>query len=228
MANSQADGVRRMRRRHKSHSELEGEKFYESGGKEKVSLEPDVSEVRRIRVERLEGSTTTRRSSATTKMTSESYATLPSLKSRSSHRRRKESHRDSEGTRHRRRRKSTSKDDSATYVYGAPADKSTSSRITISETRALGQDGESSESDDESTKSEPVKTKTRKRKVRVIYVTAEEAKERERRARADKAPSQRPKESEETIHRSRAQDTRRKSTTDVLPASASRRYNPLM
>ena len=223
MANSQsADGERRVRRRRRSYSELEGEKLYKSRGKEKVTLEPDISEVRRIRIDRLEAGSTSRRSSETPKMTSVSHATLPSLKSASSHRRRKEHRRSTEETKHSRRRKSTSKDESTTrYVYGKPADRSQSSRITISETRRLGRDGESSESEEErATQSEPIVEKPKERKIRVVYITEEsKPKHKERRSRAEKVVGDQTRHIEESGSRSRAHESRRKPAAYAPPAS---------
>lgn len=229
-----ADGDRRVRRRRRSHSELEDEEIYKSRGKEKITLEPDVSEVRRIRIERLEGSTSTRRSVATPKMTSESHATLPSLKSASSHRRRHDPRRSTASTKHRTKRKSTSKDDSTpTYVYGTPADRPQSSRITKSDTRKLGKDGESSESEDEdeddrATHSEPTREKPRKRKIRVIYIKEGEepksSKPKERRVKSDEETRDRPRDSHESVRRSRAHTTRRKSVFEERPASPPKRY----
>jgi hypothetical protein len=223
-----------MRRRRRSYSELDDERLTKSRGKEKVALEPDVSEVRRIRVERLEGSTSTRRTAATPKMTSESHATLPSLKSASSHRR-KDHRRSTVSTKHRTRRKSTSKGDSTpTYVYGTPADRSQSSRITISEVKKLSRDGESSESEEEdedeedgATHSEPIREKPKKRKIKVIYIKEDDSKSsstKERRGKSDKEIRDRPRDSHESVRRSKAHTTRRKSIAEERPASPPKRY----
>ena len=228
MANSQsADGERRVRRRRRSYGELEGDKSSKSRGKETVTLEPNSSEVRGIRIDRLEAGSTLRRSSETPKMSSDSHATLPSLKPASSHRRRKENHRSPEETTHRRRRKSTSKDDSTTtYVYGKPADRSQSSRITISETRRLGRDGESSESEEERpTHSNPVKEEPKQRKIRIVYIDEEsKPRHKERRSRAEKLLVEETRDGGESGHRSRARESRRKSFADVPPASQPTRY----
>jgi hypothetical protein len=234
MARSEvADGERMMRRRRSSYSELEDEKLYRSRGKEKITLEPDDSELRRVRVERLEGSTSTRRSVATPKMTSDSHATLPSLKPTSSHRRRHDIRHRKVSTKHRTRRKSSSKDDSTpTYVYGTPAERSQPSRITISETRKLGRDGESSEladenEEDHTTHSEPVRDKPKKRKIKVIYVKGHDLKSStpgERRVKSDKEIRDRRRDSYESVRRSRAHTTRRKSIAEERPSSPLKRY----
>ena len=226
-----ADGDREVRRRHRSDSELEDETLYKSRGKAKGTLEPDASEVRRLRVERLEDSTSTGRTAATPKMTSESHETLPSLKSASSHRK-KDHRRSTVSTKHRTRRKSALKSDSTpTYVYGTPADTSQSSRITISEIRRLGRDDESSESEEEetgaATHSEPVRQKPKKRKVRVVYIEEDDTKisrPREGRAKSDKDIRDRPRSSHESVRRSRAHTTRRKSIAEEPSASPSKRY----
>jgi hypothetical protein len=220
MANSRAtDGEDRVRRRRKSYSELEG--------KEKVTPEPEVSEVRRIRIERLEGNTTTRRSVATPKMTSESHATLSSLKSGSSHRRKSVHHRHSgkEETKHRRRTKSTSKDKSS-YVYRSAVDRSCSSRTSVSEARRLGRDGESSDSEADSTQSEPIQVKPRRRKIKIVYVDEEDYKSsnpKERRSRTDREGKSHDRDIDESVRRSRAH-SRRHSVVDAPPISSHRRY----
>lgn len=234
MARSEeADGERRIRRRRRSYNELEAERLYKSRGEEKITLEPDVSEVRRIRVERLEGSTSTRRSVATPKMISESHATLPSLKSASSHRRRHASRRSSVSTKHRTKRKSTSRDDSTpTYVYANSTDKTQSSRITISESTKLSRDGGSIDSeedekeDDASTHSKQVTEKPKTRKIRVIYVDGDDLKSlkpRERRVKS-KERQDRSSDSHETVRRNKVHTTCRKSIREDRPASLPSRY----
>jgi len=229
MENSQADGKRRVRGR-RSHSELEDEKMHKSRGKGKVTLEPELAEVRRIRIERLEDRTSTDRSPATSKMTSESHATLPSQKSSSGHRsRRKKVHdRDADGKSRHRRRKSPSRDDSTTYVYENPESKSSKSRILV-ETKKPSSDGESSESEEEekSTKPESVKERPRKRKVKIVYITEEDyhsSKPKERTVKEKKAHESR-EDREGSIRRSRAHHSRRKSSAEALPPSPPKRYD---
>jgi len=222
MANSEsADGEPWVRRRRRPRSGLDDEKLYESGGN---GRERDPPEVRRIRIERLDGSTSTRRTASTSKMTSVSHATLPSIRTTTSHRRRRSRHRSPE-RKHHSRKKSAPKDESATYVYGAPEGKTRSSRVIVTETRKLGRDGESSESEEErATQSDPVKEKTRK--VKIVYVTPEEArslKDKERRSRTTRESSDRPRGSGESIRRSRAHGSRRKSVSEA-PPSPPKRY----
>lgn len=204
---------RRTRRRN-SYSELES--------REEVTPELNVSEVRRIRIERLESTTTTRRSEATPDMPSESNATLPSLKSRSIHRRKKERqhHSSDEETKHRRRRKSTVQD---ARVYGSPVGKS-QSRITISGTK--GVEEVSGDSEDDSTKSEPVEHKPRKRRIKIVYVDEGEyksSKPKVRRSRTDQSSRERPRHGEEFNHRSRASQSRRHSVVEKPPISSHKR-----
>lgn len=220
MVNGRAtDGERGLTRQRKSHSELEG--------KEDVTLRPDVSEVRRIRIERLDADTTTRRFVATPEMTSESHATLPRSKSRSTHRRKKVHHYQSgkEETKHRRRTKSTSKDEPS-YVYSSPVDRTHSSRTSIQETRTLGRDGESSDSEADSAQSEPLQVKPRRRRIKIVYVDEEDYKplrSKERRSKIDKEGRDRHRDVDESVRRSRQQRSRRQSSADVPHVSSSRR-----
>jgi hypothetical protein len=225
MANSDdPDGERWVRRRRRSRSGLD-EKLCESGGNGK---ERDPAEVRRFRRERHDRSRSTHRTASTSKMTSASHATLPSIRSAASHRRRKDRHRSPE-RKHHNRRQSTVKEEPATYVYGAPEGRTRPSRILATETRKLGRDGESTESQggERSTQSEPVKEKTRK--VKVVYVTAEEARaleNKERKPRTSRESSNRPRDSGESVHRSRAHRSRRKSVSEA-PPSPLKRYAPI-
>jgi hypothetical protein len=138
------------------------------------------------------------------------------------------------GTKHRTRRKSSSRDDSTpTYVYGTPADRSQSSRITISETRKVDRDEESGESEeddeaekDRATHSEPIGDKPKKRKIRVVYVKEGDTKSfkpRERRVKSDKELRDRPRQSHESVRRSRAHTNRRESMVEERPASPAKR-----
>jgi hypothetical protein len=220
MANSEdADGEQWVRRR-RIGSGLDDEKLYESGGNEK---ERDPARARRIRIERLDSTTSTHRTAPTSKMTSASHAKLPSIRSTTSHRRRRDHHGSPE-RKHHSRKKSTVKDESATYVYGAPEGKTRSSRVIVTETRKLGRDGESPNEEEEEhvTQSEPVKPQ---RKVKVVYVTAEEArvsKNKERRPRASRQQEDRPRDLGESVHRSRAQRSRRQSVPEATPSPPKR------
>jgi hypothetical protein len=226
---------RRVRRRHESQSGLDGEKLYKSRGNETVTLQPDEQGVRRFRIERLEG-----RTSASTlvgksplhssaNMTEGSIATPPGLRSTPSHRRRRDSQVRPEEKKHRGQKKSSTKeDDRAEYVYGPPTGRPKSSRITISETRKLGRDGETSESEeDRDTQSEPVREKGHKeKKIRVIYISKEEAKSsrhKEKRVKPEKERSECPRDPEESVRRSRTHRSRRNSIAEV-PASPPKRY----
>jgi hypothetical protein len=222
MANSEsADGDPWVRRRRRPRSGLDDEKLYESGGNEGGR---DRTGVRRIRIERLDGSAPTHRIASTSKMTSPSHATLPSIRTTTSHRRRRDRHRSPE-RKHRGRKNSAPKDEPAKYVYGSPEGRTRSSRVIVTETRKLGRDGESSESEEErATQSDPVQEKTRK--VKIVYVTAEAArslKDKERRSRTTRESSDRPRGSGESIRRSRAHDSHRKSVTEA-PPSPPKRY----
>jgi hypothetical protein len=155
-------------------------------------------------------------------MTSNSHATPPSLRSTRSHRRSGR-----HGSRERKshnRRKSAPRDEPVEYVYGAPEEKKRSSRVIVTETRRLGRDKESSEEEEEhATQSDPVKEK---RKVKVIYVSAEEAttlKHKERSSRTSRESSERPRRSEESVHRSRSHRSHRGSVSGA-PHSPPKRF----
>jgi hypothetical protein len=219
MANSEpADGERWVRRRRG----LDGEKHYESGGGNGRERDRSPTEVRRIRVERLERSTSPHRTPSSSKMTSASHATLPSRRSTTSHRRRNHRH-ESPERKSRSRTKSARREEPATYVYGAPEEKR-SSHIIVTETRRLGRDGESTEEEEErATQSDPVREE---RKVKVIYVSAGEAKplkHKERSSRTTRESSERPRHSEESVHRSRAHRSRQNSVSEE-PLSPPKRF----
>lgn len=206
MANSQqgANGEVKTRRRQRSHNELSDKKRSKSGGGG-VTLEPDVSEVRRIRLERLEGSPIA--SAANPTMTSESHTTLPSLKS--SHRRKRDQHRSPDEKRSHRRRKSIVKEESTTaYVYGDPA-----TRPSATPARRSGSDADSSSSDENAVKV----LKPKVRKIRVVYVTEEEERSKRRQERRAKyrEHTELPRESRESIRKTRTHHTRRKSLVEV-------------
>ncbi len=132
-----------MRRRPRLHSVLGDEKLDKLRGKKEVTQELGVEELRRIRIERLEGNAPRGGPASSSKMATESHA---SVKEPSSHRRKH--HRSAEGKKHRRKRISTTKGESGTtYVYGPPAEKPRSTRILVSETRKLGRDEDSSSSE---------------------------------------------------------------------------------
>lgn len=207
MANLQqgANGEVNTTRHQRSHNELSDRERSRSGGGA-VTHEPDVSEVRRIRLERLEGSPIA--SAANPTMTSESHATLPSLKS--SHRRKRDQHRSPDEKKNHRRRKSIAKEESTTtaYVYGDPA---TRSRATPE--RRSGSDADSSSSDENAVK--VVKPKVRK--IRVVQATEEEERSKRRQERRAKyrEHTELPRESRESIRRTRTHHTRRKSLVEV-------------
>lgn len=227
MAHLRADGERRVRRRARSYSSLDDEEEFESRGKESVTPELDPAELQRIRIERLEGSTSTRRRSTTQNMTSESHATLPNHKTSTSHRRRRRHHGDPEDKERTSRRKSTAKDEAAdTYVYGAPTDRPKSSRITIKEMRKLGRDGESSESEREHVVRERRERRSgeKEKKIKVIYVTREELKaSRHKERRVDSDPDRKDPLKRSSTHRSR-----RHSAVGLLyaPDTPPKRYAP--
>ena len=212
------DGKDRVRRRRKSHSELEGIEI--------VTPELDVSEVRRIRIERLKGNTTTRRSVATPKMTSESHATLPSLKSASSQRRKsvQSRHSGKEETKH-RRQKSTSKDDYP-YVYRSSVKNPHASRTSLPKAGDVHGEEESSDSEADSTQSEPIEAKPRRRKIKIVYVDEDvykSSKHGERRSRTDKDRKGDDRDTDKSVRSSRTH-SRRHSVVDAPTISLRRRH----
>ena len=226
MANSQADGKRRVRHR-RSHSELKDEKKHRSRGKRNVTLEPYESEVGRIEIERLETQKSTDRTASTSKMTSESYATLPSEKISTSHRRRRVHHRSEEEPSHRMRRNSTSEDDS-THVYRNPESKSKQSRIQVAEKQVHSdEDFGESEREERQTQAESVKERPRKRKIKIVYITEEDyqsTKPKERKVREKKPRDDDHQEREGSIRRSKTHRTHQKVSAEALPASPPKRY----
>ncbi|PMD46782.1 hypothetical protein L207DRAFT_629273 [Hyaloscypha variabilis F] len=227
MANSEsADGERMVRRRRRL-DRVESQ--YGSGGGNERERDP-APEVRRSRGEGFENSNSSRRTTLDSKMTA---TTLPS--SRSTMSRRGRHHHESPERKSHRGRKSAPRDEPVEYVYRAPEEKKRSSRVIVTETRRLGRDGESSEEEEEgATQPEPAREK---RKVKVIYVSAEEAralKHKERTSRSTREPSERPRPSDESLHRSASHRSRRlpvseeplsppkRSTSSRYPPSSSR------
>ncbi|KAK6614966.1 IBR domain-containing protein [Botrytis cinerea] len=93
-----------------------------------TSVEPDVSEVRRIRLERLEGNSTNRSTrnsaAATEKMPADSSVTVDATKS-SSHRRRRRHHTSEDGAGHHSRSEATGREEKSggDYVYATPRER---------------------------------------------------------------------------------------------------------
>lgn len=143
-----------------------------------TSVEPDVSEVRRIRLERLEGNSTnrsTRNSATTEKMPVESSATVDATKSTSSHRRRRH-HTLEDGAGHRSRSKTADREEKSRsdYVYAAPREKDSKNKprgVTITERRRRDEEDESSSDseDEEESPLEPMVPKSKK-KTKVVVL----------------------------------------------------------
>jgi len=219
MANSEsADGERMVRRRRRL-DRVESQ--YGSGGGNERERDP-APEVRRSRGEGFENSNSSRRTTLDSKMTA---TTLPS--SRSTMSRRGRHHHESPERKSHRGRKSAPRDEPVEYVYRAPEEKKRSSRVIVTETRRLGRDGESSEEEEEgATQPEPAREK---RKVKVIYVSAEEAralKHKERTSRSTREPSERPRPSDESLHRSASHRSRRLPVSEE-PLSPPKRFGIL-
>jgi hypothetical protein len=207
-----------MRRHRRYPSELDDEKLLRSRDEAEVSLEPNMLEPRRTRIERFEVTEPLHRSTSIPKMTSESRSTLQSLESVSSHRT-KDQHRAPEETRRRRRRRSTARD----------TERLQSPRAGKSQRGRLDRDEESSESEeDAATQSGSVEAKPARRKTRVIYVTEGNTRSsilKERRRIENRRPPDDAKRNEESVWRSRAHRPRRASVSEVAAASPPKRYN---
>ncbi|PQE17819.1 Zinc finger C6HC-type protein [Rutstroemia sp. NJR-2017a BVV2] len=154
----------RVKRQPKFHGELNEEK--------KSPVEPDVSELRRARLDKLEGRTASksaRTSAAIPKPTIESNATTERYTSATDDRRRR--HRDrapseDRTTRHRSRSKTVVKEEKSagTYVYGDPKSRDKSRAIPVKETRRRDEEDESSDSETErESRRRTVDTKTKKK-----------------------------------------------------------------
>ncbi|KAL5331989.1 hypothetical protein ACEPPN_001532 [Leptodophora sp. 'Broadleaf-Isolate-01'] len=199
-------------------SSSSGKKLFHSRGEEKVTVAPegelDAAALRRIRIDRLEGRRHLSSSSAplqtvgrdvllssrtttlTDTMTTESHATLRSSRKdggTEGHRRR--GHRDEEK---RQRRKKREDEGEAQYVYGAPVEKTKAPTVRVSETRRLGRDGEESEEEEivQVTRSRTVKEKPKERKIKVVYMTRDEMKaSKHKEPRVKTVKEDRPRES---------------------------------
>lgn len=105
--------------------------------------ELDISELRRVRIERLEGSSKTRCSTARVTMASHSRSKESQPRPTSHEHRKKSHHRSSDDSKHRTRKSSVITDEGPRdeLVYGGAPDRSHTSTTVLSETRRLGKDG---------------------------------------------------------------------------------------
>ena len=100
--------------------------------------------------------------------------------------------------------------------------------MRVSETRRLGRDGESDE-EERVTRSKTVRDKPREKNIKVIYVMRDEPKtSKYKEPRVKTVKEDRLRESESSMHRSRAHQSRRKSVVESLPPSPPRRYVSLL
>ncbi|KAM0127319.1 hypothetical protein ACHAP3_008887 [Botrytis cinerea] len=151
-----------------------------------TSVEPDVSEVRRIRLERLEGNSTNRSTrnsaAATEKMPADSSATVDATKS-SSHRRRRRHHTSEDGAGHHSRSEATGREEKSggDYVYATPRErererkkeggsKNKPREATKTERRRRDEVDESSSDseDDDNSPVQPMDSKSKKRTKTVV------------------------------------------------------------
>ncbi|ESZ93136.1 hypothetical protein SBOR_6463 [Sclerotinia borealis F-4128] len=176
-----SNDIHKVRRRPKFRDgELEDGKVHKSRsgrheGEGVTSVEPDVSEVRRVRLERLEGHSTsrsTRNSAATERMPAESSATVDATKSSSSHRRRRRHHTSEDGAGHHSRSKTSDREEKprSDFVYDAPRESDSKSKArgkNITERRRRDEEDESSSDSENEDKSklEPMVSKSKKIKV---------------------------------------------------------------
>ncbi|KAG4025786.1 hypothetical protein MFRU_050g00040 [Monilinia fructicola] len=173
-----SNDVQKVRRRPKFRDgELDDDKLHKSRsgrheGEGLKSIEPDVSEMRRMRLERLEGNATnrsTRKSAGNEKTPTESNATVDATMS-SSHRRRRRHHTSEDGTENHSRSKISGREEKRTsdYVYAAPKGSESRTKprgMTVTERRRRDEEEESSsESEDEyKPRLEPMDSKSKKK-----------------------------------------------------------------
>ncbi|RDL31494.1 uncharacterized protein BP5553_09703 [Venustampulla echinocandica] len=222
MVGPQDDDTRRARRRG-SYSEWIEERPRKSRGNERVTLEPEDSGRRRIRVEKLERSTSTDRTAATPKMTSESHTTLPSQNCSSARKSKRENRRSPEHRVHRRRRRSSSRDRSPIR----PSSKSQPIVDRTVDTAKLGSEDESSEEEEmeRPTRIEHIEDRPRRRKVKVVYVTEggySSSRHKDRGVGGGKRSGHIPRE-DDPLRRLRTQPPRRNSIAEAPSPSLSRR-----
>ena len=224
-------------------------------GLDRAGEELDAASLRRRRLDRLEGQQQQHRSSRhqlsseeedvlisrpkslhtqSQNMTTESHATRSSRRDTTGasasdgHKRR--GHKDEEKRQRRKKRDGDGEDAPAQYVYGAPAEKAkaVTTTVRVSETRRLGRDGESDE-EERVTRSKTVRDKPREKNIKVIYVMRDEPKtSKYKEPRVKTVKEDRLRESESSMHRSRAHQSRRKSVVESLPPSPPRRYVSLL
>ncbi|TGO23965.1 hypothetical protein BPAE_0116g00260 [Botrytis paeoniae] len=187
-----SNDIHKVRRRPKFRDgELEDGKIHKSrSGRHEgeggvTSVEPDVSEIRRIRLERLEGNSTNRSTrnsaAATEKMPADSSTTLDATKSSSSHRRRRRHHTSEDGAGHHSRSKTNEREEKSggDYVYAAPRErqrekesgsKNKPREATKTERRRRDEEDESSSDseDDDNSPVEPMDSKLKKRPKAVV------------------------------------------------------------
>lgn len=212
-----------------------------------VTREMDAAEVRRRRIDRLEGrasateeivgreSTSNRRE----KMVDDEEQTSVRTSGRTSgerdeRRSRRRENRETKEERHRRKKREAGRETegSGEYVYGPPREreKKESATVRVAETRTLGRDGESSSDEEEEvveriSRRESVKERPREKKIKVVYVKKEEHAPRHKERVVKVVRADRPRESESEVRRSKGHTSRRASVVEVpLPPSPPRRY----
>ncbi|QSZ36417.1 hypothetical protein DSL72_006294 [Monilinia vaccinii-corymbosi] len=187
-----SNDVQKVRRRPKFREGdlLDDDKLHKSPSRrhqrEKVkSVEPDIAEVRRIRLERLEGHPTnrsTRNSAGDEKMPTESTS--------SGHRRRSRHHNSEDVAEHHSRSKTSGGEERRTsdYVYDAPRGSDRRSKpggITVAERRRRDEEDESSSDSEDEHKSKSKSMDSRSKKY-IKVVVEEQLKRSSSRSRAKK------------------------------------------
>lgn len=220
---SGSNDIHKVRRRPNfRHGELKDEKAHKSrSSRHETSVEPDVSEVRRIRLERLEGhNRTTRNSAATEKIFTESTAIVDAAKS-SSHRRRKH-HTSEEDAGHSRSKSGHREDKSPNdYVYAVRRDSERRSRPRgISATqRKRREEEEESSSDSEDEREDKSGHMDSKPKKKTKDVVREEPKRSSSKAKKEDKDQVYTKRSAETGTPSSKRTSHRTKTTAGDPVS---------
>ncbi|KAM3078271.1 hypothetical protein ACMFMG_002434 [Clarireedia jacksonii] len=220
----------RVRRRPKfrDEDELDEENRQRPQVSERSPVEPDLSEVRRIRLEKLEGRPALKsalKSATIPKTTTESNAAAEKHTSITDDRRRR--HRapsEDRTTRHRSRSKTVIKEEKSagTYVYGDPRARDKSRGITVKETKRRNEEDDASDSENErESRRRNVETKMKKKGT----TSREEARTSSSKTRVkteDKVPSKRAADVPVSLSRGATQRAKKTSTDTVSRPPLSR------
>lgn len=220
----------RVRRQPKFHGDIdeEKEKRQRPQVNERSPVEPDVSEVRRLRLEKLEGrsaSKPARKSVSIPKTTTESNATVEKHTSATDDRRRR--HRapsEDRTTKHRSRSKTVIKEEKSagTYVYGDPKARDKTRGITVKETRRQTEEDESSDSENERKPRQRYEDTKTKKKGTTSKEEPRKSSSKTRVKTEDKLPSKRSADVPASLSRSATQRAKKTNSDSVSRPPLSR------